>query len=291
MTITFPSTPGFLLVNKPTGCTSFDVIRSLRRITKVQRIGHTGTLDPFASGLLICCLGAFTRLASLIEAYDKTYQAIIKLGEQTDTGDPTGTVIAYDSFIPNHSLMNSLPDQVLGISALPVPIYSAVKVNGKRAYKYARQDLEITLPIKPMKVYEFEIIKYDYPFLEYRCRVSKGTFIRSLSEWIASQLGTVGHTLALERTAIGKSQLPESVSLSDLSETNWQDKTADPMQLFDAQKIISLHASEVTLLLKGMSISVNDDRNGDVLVIDDDHKIRSYGFISGGILKPRVNLQ
>lgn len=291
MNVSSSALAGFLIIDKPTGCTSFDIIRSLRLITKIRKIGHTGTLDPFASGMLICCLGSYTRLASLIEAHDKTYHAVMKLGQKTDTGDPTGTIIATDNIIPDQQLLSGLPDRVLNLTELPVPVYSAVKINGKRAYKYARRDLEIILPIKSMRVFEFEIMDYQYPCLEYRCRVSKGTYIRSLSEWIAAQLGPVGHTQALKRTAIGKTSLSESSSLSDLTETNWRDKLMNPLDLFDVNKVITPDESDIALLLAGQSISIDDARNGDVLVMDKDSRIRSYGYISQGILKPRINLR
>lgn len=193
---------GFLLIDKPAGCSSFDVIRQLRRITGIKKIGHTGTLDPLATGLLICALGANTRLCKYLEAEDKTYSATVRLGIQTDTGDAEGEIVRESEVIPEQ-FDEDLRTQVEQLEELLPPQHSALKVRGLPAYAYARRGEEVELAPRPARISEFQILSYSPPNLNYVCQVSKGTYIRSLSEFIASCLGTVGHTINLRREAIG----------------------------------------------------------------------------------------
>ncbi|MBM4403323.1 MAG: tRNA pseudouridine(55) synthase TruB [Candidatus Cloacimonetes bacterium] len=281
---------GFLLVNKPVGCTSFDVIRHLKRVTGLKRLGHTGTLDPFASGLMICCLGSYTRLASLLESHNKTYTATLKLGEKTDSGDLTGKVVAWDRSVPDIQDVHAIRDLVTRITKLPVPAYSAVKIDGKRAYKYARQNIDVTTPIKPTRIYEYELLSYQYPFLVYRCRVSKGTYIRSLSEWIAVRLGTVGHTIQLERMAVDSIDVTEASPPTEITEVNWMEKLVDPIPLFSGQKIIKLSDNQIEALHKGRSVPTEDTGNDLVLITDQHDQIRTLGYLADGSIKPKVNL-
>ncbi len=291
MTITNEINAGFLVINKPSGFTSFDMIGVLRRITKIKRIGHTGTLDPFASGVLITCLGSYTRLAGLIESYDKSYQAVIKLGESTDTGDPTGKTITTNDVIPAPESVDQLRDKVLSIKELPIPSYSAVWIKGKRAYKYARQNITVDLPHRPVRVYDFQLLSYHYPHIEYSCRVSKGTYIRSISEWMAEQLGTLGHTCKLQRTAVGRIDLGAATPIDQIDENNWRQKLTDPRIIFADRKMLVLPVSDINLLNCGQSIAYDDEQDKDLFVIDHNRRLRSLCSLRGKILKPKINLK
>lgn len=232
---------GILAIDKPAGITSFDVIRVLRRLTGIRKIGHTGTLDPFAEGLLICLLGSYTRLASLGEAQDKSYLATVKLGESTTTGDPEGEINARAAVPAVIADPQSIINAALNLHELPVPAHSAIKINGTRAYEYARKNQEITMPIRFTRISSFDLIPWESGALinsgqelRYRCTVSKGTYIRSLSQWLATQLGTVGYTISLRRTSIGRISINAAVALATLSPENWQSYLKPPQIILDS---------------------------------------------------------
>lgn len=281
---------GFLLVDKPVGITSFDVIRSLRRITGVKKIGHTGTLDPFASGLLVCAVGSFTRLCTLVEAEDKSYIAEVKLGEKTDTGDTEGKVIECSSAFPDAISESELSAQVLGLSELAIPKYSAVKVKGKPAYEYARSGVELELSARAVRITEFSIISYAKPFLTYSCRVSKGTYIRSLSEYIALQLGTVGYTTELRRISIGSVRVNAASALVDLNPENYQSRFAPVKAVLAGYPQKSLSDDIIRSLLNGQNppdTGLDTDR---IIVLDEDGNICSVAERKAGLLYPLINL-
>lgn len=231
---------GILAIDKPAGITSFDVIRVLRKLTGIRKIGHTGTLDPFADGLMICLLGSYTRLASLGEAADKSYQATVKLGESTSTGDPEGEINATAAVPSAIADPEAIITAALNLNELPVPAHSAIKINGTRAYEYARKNQEVTMPIRFTRISSFEFIPWESGALinsghelRYRCTVSKGTYIRSLSQWLATQLGTKGHTTSLRRTSIGTISIDAAVRLDTLSPENWQSYLKTPQLILD----------------------------------------------------------
>ncbi len=281
---------GFLLIDKPAGITSFDVIHRLRRLSGIRRIGHTGTLDPFATGLLICALGKFTRLCAYLESEDKSYSATVQLGRQTDTGDTEGRVVADGQPVPENIDETGLATAVLGLSELPVPIYSAVKVNGRRAYDYARSGIELQLAKRPVTVSEFSVESYSSPLLSYSCRVSKGTYIRSLSEFIASQLGTVGHTVALRRTAIGAIRVEASHALGDLAETDVRSLFHPAAVLFAGYTSFTADAEQLAVLRNGQSLPADGSDEKTVMIYDARHQLAGVGRRDQGILSPVINL-
>ena len=195
---------GFLNVYKPKGMTSFDVVARLRRVTKIKQIGHTGTLDPFAVGVLPICIGKSTRLIEYLKD-DKEYLATIQLGRDTDTYDLDGTTTkVYDKKVHQEELISILDDFRGEIEQFP-PIYSAIKVNGKKLYEYARKGEEVE--IKPRKVFisKFELVNFDEEKQVAKILVgcSKGTYIRSIAYDMGQKLGCGGHLIELERTKAG----------------------------------------------------------------------------------------
>lgn len=226
---------GFIAINKPKDISSFDVIRRLRKVTSIRKIGHSGTLDPFATGLLVCCIGSYTRLAKFIEADSKTYVATIKLGQKSETGDTEGNIIAEAPLPTNQVDYTALAQKAIQLAELPVPAYSAVKINGTRAYNLARSGVELDMPMRSTTISDFSFIPNpdasyisSEGLLSYRCTVSKGTYIRSLSEWIARELNTLGHTVALERVAVGNVTLASAINLADLTPDIWQNHLISP---------------------------------------------------------------
>ncbi|MDZ4122076.1 MAG: tRNA pseudouridine(55) synthase TruB [Candidatus Cloacimonadaceae bacterium] len=284
------SLSGFLLIDKPVGLSSFDVIRRLRKITSIRKIGHAGTLDPFASGLMTYALGNYTRLLNILEAKDKTYTATIHLGIATDSGDCTGNIDHTSSHEIDESRLIDISAAACALTTLPVPIYSAVKIDGKRAYKYAREGLEISIPDRAVQIHEFSVIDYSSPCLRYSCRVSKGTYIRSLSQWVASYLGTCGHTTKLVRTAVGSTVVEDSVALDALDEQNWQQYLYPSTRLFADNEMCILSAAEVSELLMGRRVSNAGQDTSQILITDASRQIRSICQRRDNTLIPMVNL-
>lgn len=214
---------GILIVNKEKDMTSRDVVNILTKIFNTKRIGHTGTLDPIAEGVLVTCIGKCTKLCDLLTSKYKEYIATIKLGLKTDTGDITGTVISKEE-IPNLTkeqiieVLNSFK----GKSIQQVPIYSAVKVKGKKLYEYARENKEVELPKREIDITNIELLSFNNDEIEFVTTVSKGTYIRSLIEDICTKLNTVGTMSKLIRTKQGNFNIKDSYSLEDIKNNNYK---------------------------------------------------------------------
>jgi tRNA pseudouridine55 synthase len=285
---------GFLLIDKPAGMSSFDVIRQLRKITGIKRIGHCGTLDPFATGLLICALGSYTRLISLLEAREKSYEATLLLGQSTTTGDPEGEV--EETASPNIERFDAqaITDSALALKELAVPKYSAVKIQGQRAYKLMRQGVEVEIAPRAVQVHSFQFLNPDElseqtPYLSYACTVSKGTYIRSLSIWIAAQMQTVAHTVSLRRTAIGDISVDDAVKLDDLGD--WQAALVPCEKLFGHIAFRRLDAEQIKVLKHGQGVPVDLADAEQFLVFNDRGEIETLGYIKDGNLHPKVNFR
>lgn len=209
---------GILNIDKPAGITSFDVVRKIRYLTGVKKVGHSGTLDPFATGVLLVFIGReATKNISKFADMEKEYYAKIKLGEKTDTADLTGKVIK-EVLIPELSIsqIESVFQNFIGkIQQIP-PMYSAVKKNGIRLYKLARKGEIIEREPRIVEIKELKLQKYEEPFLEFSALVSKGTYIRTLAEDIAEKLGTVGHLVELRRIRIGDFHIKDALKLDEL---------------------------------------------------------------------------
>ena len=211
-----------VVVNKPKGLTSRDVVNELNHIFATKKIGHTGTLDPLATGVLVCLIGRYTKLVNLITSYDKEYIFEIKLGVKTDTGDSTGNIIATDT---NEVSASKLKEVVSSFSKeydQEVPIYSAVKINGKKLYEYARENKTITLPKRHVHIYSLELLEYNNHLVTCKCIVSKGTYIRSLIQDICANLNTLGTMNNLVRTKQGKFDISDSYTLDDIKNNNYK---------------------------------------------------------------------
>ena len=284
-------TAGFLLIDKPEGITSFDVIHRLRKITGIRRIGHTGTLDPFATGLLICCLGVYTRLAQYLEASSKSYEATISFGTATDSADKTGACIKQSDLPSPTADLESLRAKALNLSSLPVPAYSAIKIDGKRAYKYAREGAEIEMPDREVKISSFEVLSYSPQNMVYRCTVSKGTYIRSLSEWIARELNSTGHTSELRRISIGQTKIESASRLEDLELQDWRDQLYSPALLFSEFPALIASPSDIVDLHNGKQLS-NPGANANPLFITDEQGvILSVAERKDNLIRPLANFK
>ena len=215
---------GIVLINKEKNCTSRDVVNQVSKILKTKKIGHTGTLDPIATGVLVLCIGKATKLVEVITSYDKEYEAEVILGIKTDTKDITGEILKEEKAIISKENIEECLKKMIGTYNQTVPIYSAVKINGKKLYEYARNNEEIELPKRKVTIKELKLtsdITYEKEKTKFKikCHVSKGTYIRSLIEDIATNLNTIGTMENLKRTKQGNFQIASANTIQDI-ETN-----------------------------------------------------------------------
>ena len=211
-----------LVVNKPKGLTSRDVVNELNHIFSTKKIGHTGTLDPNATGVLVCLIGKYTKLVNLITSYDKEYIAEIKLGVKTDTDDITGNIIAKENTTLTLDKIEEVFSNFPKTYDQQVPIYSAVKINGKKLYEYAREKIDITLPKRRVNIYSLELLSFQDNIITFKAKVSKGTYIRSLINDICTNLNTIGTMNNLVRTKQGNFDIKNSYTLEDIKNNNYK---------------------------------------------------------------------
>ena len=209
-------------VYKESNMTSHDVVNILTKHFHTKKIGHTGTLDPIATGVLICCLDSSTKLVNILQSITKEYIAEIKLGIKTDTGDITGNVIDTKPYNVNQEFITNALNSFLGESIQEVPIYSAIKINGKKLYEYARKNEQVELPKRTINISHIELISYHDDLIKFKVTVSKGTYIRSLINDIANKLNTVGTMVSLCRTKQGIFDIKDSNSLNDILNDNYK---------------------------------------------------------------------
>jgi len=213
---------GILVVNKEANMTSFDVVKKVSKILNIKKIGHTGTLDPIATGVLVLCIGEATKLVEIITSLDKVYEAEVTLGILTDTLDITGNMIKKDNINLNKEDIIHSINNMQGTYNQEVPIYSAVKINGKKLYEYARNNEEVELPKRMVDIKKIELTNYKDNKFEFKCLVSKGTYIRSLINDICKSLNTIGVMSKLNRTKQGKFKIEDSFTLDDIINNNFK---------------------------------------------------------------------
>ena len=215
-----------ILIDKPAGLSSFGVVARVRRRLSVEagkkvKVGHTGTLDPFATGLLILLANKATKLSNQFLKLDKWYEATICLGKTSTTGDPEGEITEQNTEkVPTLEEAKTVVNQFVGQITQTVPAYSAVKINGQRAYQLARRGEAVSMPTRQIEIYAIEILSYNYPELVIRTHVSSGTYIRTLGEDIGKALGVGAYLTALRRTQVGEYQIENAVKLSDFMGEN-----------------------------------------------------------------------
>lgn len=214
-----------ILIDKPAGMTSFGVVARVRRILSRQagkkvKVGHCGTLDPFATGLLIVVSGKMTRKAMEFTKLDKVYEAEFILGKESTTGDPEGDLTDISSAIPTKEQVEEALIAFRGEITQRPPIFSAIKINGQRAYKLARDGKEVEIPERIVTIYSLELVDYSYPSLKVRTHVSSGTYIRSLAVDIGAKLGTGAYCKELRRTKIADFSVTDAKLLTDFGIEN-----------------------------------------------------------------------
>ena len=208
---------GILLLDKEQNKTSRDMVNELNHIFDMKKIGHTGTLDPLATGVLVMCIGKYTKLVDMLSSLKKEYVAQIKLGIMTDTLDITGNILKEESFIPPtddkiKKVLNSLKGKIIQT----IPKYSSKKINGKKLYEYARNGEDIVLPQNEIEVYNISLLDNSNGIITFKAEVSKGTYIRSLIEMICERLGIIGTMSSLVRTKQGKFTIEDAYSIDEV---------------------------------------------------------------------------
>jgi tRNA pseudouridine55 synthase len=227
---------GILLLDKPSGVTSHDVVDEVRRKLGMRRVGHGGTLDPLATGLLIVLVGKATTLFQRFSDYDKIYESVMRLGAETSTGDSEGEVVKTGN--PEQvteEAIRAVFSRFKGELLQTPPMVSALRHKGKRLYELAREGKEVSVPPRRITVYENEIMNIDMPSIAFRVRCSKGTYVRKLAQDIGEELGCYGHITAIRRTAIGPFALDKAITIDQV----------DAQHLVPAETVRSMLADNV----------------------------------------------
>jgi len=274
------------LVAKPAGPTSHDVVDIVRRALGEQRVGHLGTLDPFAKGLLVLVVGRATRLAPFAADWPKTYEGVIRLGVTTDTDDLTGTVLAtapWTGITPGQ--LAEVISGFRGTYAQRPPAYSAVKIDGERAYRRARRGEVVEPDARRVEIRELEILEAAVPDLQFRATVSAGTYVRSLARDIGAKLGCGAHLTALRRTAVGPLRLEDAVAPEAVTRATLQDAAVLVAHLPRRQ----IDKKERDAVVHGRPIKTDPiaDSQKPVAVFAGD-ELLAIAEQSGELLKPRV---
>lgn len=276
---------GVIIINKPKGYTSHDVVNIVRKQLNMKKVGHTGTLDPNATGVLPILVGQATKISKYLIEHKKTYIATIELGEKRDTGDSEGNIIESDSNIKEFdiSIIKQVLQSFLGKQKQIPPMYSAIKVNGKKLYEYARSGQEVEVEPREIEIYRIELIEYINNRIEFEVECSKGTYIRTLCENIAEKLGTIGYMKELQRTSIDKFKIKESINLEELSEDEAQKKILTIENIFKEKEKIYLNDKGVELFLNGVQLT--RELEDDVYRVYNDNKFIGLGIIKNKLLK------
>ncbi len=289
---------GVVNINKPSGMTSHDVVQHVRRIFGEKRIGHTGTLDPLATGVLVLCIGQATRIAQYLEAGEKEYEAVMRLGITTDTLDAEGRILeTRSSPVPERDVIVSLMQRFMGTIMQRPPAFSAVKIAGIPSYKLAREGKAKPNKPKPVAIHALELAAYDYPFMSIRVRCSKGVYIRSLCADMGDALGTGAHVAKLQRTRSGQFSIKNAIAPGELADmaadgtveqaiTTIDDALSHvpPIPLAEAEAARVAHGDKVSCPFE----PVAGEKNGLVRLHDPLGRLLALARLEGGILRPEL---
>lgn len=274
---------GVVVVNKPKGITSRDVVNKLVKVFGTKSIGHIGTLDPMATGVLVCLIGKYTKLGSIMVNHDKEYIATFKLNVLTDTLDIEGKVLdTADKKISLEDMQGAI-EHFNGLTYMQeVPIYSAVKVNGKKLYDYARNNEDIILPKKEVTIYKLELVSFEDE-VKIKCKVSKGTYIRALIRDICAYLGTYGVMTDLVRTKLGDYDIGDAYSLDEISDGKYKLYRLEDMFNLDVRYINDDNHKQI------YNGNIVKDKNSNyILYKEGDKAVAFYTRINEEELKPLI---
>lgn len=286
---------GVIIINKKSGYTSHDIVYKIKKITG-EKVGHTGTLDPLAKGVLPILVGEGTKISKYLINHDKIYKVKLKLGEKTSTGDLEGEVIEKENFnitLLDKEKIEKIFKESIGIQEQTPPIYSAIKVNGKKLYEYARKGQKVEIPKREINIYNLELISIDKEklIIEFKVFCSKGTYIRSLCEDIAKKIETIGYMLELERLRVGKFDISSSVTIDELEKNKdnkefLENNIISLEKIFEKNEKLDIPNQKLKHFLNGVKIS-NNCKDG-VYRIYSESKFIGIGIVKDKLLKRDV---
>ena len=278
---------GIIVINKEKGCTSHDIVYKIRKMFNTK-VGHTGTLDPNATGVLPILLGKGTKISKYLIEHDKEYEVVLQLGVKTTTADEEGEIIEEKEVL-KESLEQLEIERILKsfigkIKQMP-PTYSAIKVNGRKLYEYARKGQEVEIKPREVEIYNIEItnIQKEKKQIEFKVSCSKGTYIRTLCEDIAEKMRTVGYMKELKRTKVGNFNIEQAITLGQLQEKE-NIKIITIEEMFKDKEEIILEDSKIILLLNGVKMNM-EKPNGIYRIYNKQNKFIGLGIVQNKILK------
>lgn len=283
---------GIIIINKPKDCTSHDIVRKTKKIFG-EKVGHTGTLDPMATGVLPLLIGKGTLCSKYLINHDKIYEVQLTLGRKTDTADSEGRIIE-EKEIPENAFQKEKVEEVvqtfLGKQEQIPPIYSAIKVKGKKLYEYARKGEKVELQPRRIEIYEMTLLQINekQKQIEFQVHCSKGTYIRRLCEDIATRLNTIGYMSELNRIKVGNFSIEQAVKLEELEEKMKDQEFIEqhfiPLEkLFQEKQMIELDTRKLELLLNGVRLT--QKKEDGIYRIYGNKKFRGIGIIENQLLK------
>ena len=283
---------GIILINKEKGCTSHDVVYKVKKIFN-EKVGHTGTLDPMATGVLPLLIGKGTLCSKYLINHNKTYKVKLQLGIKTTTGDTEGKIIQeedVDEITFDEKYLNEVFKSFIGKQKQIPPIYSAIKVNGKKLYEYARQGQEVEIQPREIEIYKIILLDYDSKTkqISFEVSCSKGTYIRSLCEDIAVKLGTVGFMKELQRIQVGEFKLEDAVTVAELKDNISNNDFLNEHfisveKLFENKEKIELNNRKLELFLNGVKLDL--DKTDGVYKTYNNSKFIGIGVVENKLLK------
>lgn len=277
---------GLIIINKPKSYTSHDIVNVVRKKLNIKKVGHTGTLDPNATGVLPILIGTGTKISKYLVEHEKTYIATLVLGKKTDTGDSEGNIIEEDNnFVnSNKEKIENVLKSFIGKQNQTPPIYSAIKVGGKKLYEYAREGKSVDIKPREIEISEIALENYnDKDEIVFKVTCSKGTYIRTLCEDIAKRLGTVGYMKELQRTKVNEFDIKDAITLEDLDNVNIEDKIISIEKLFINNEKIDLNNRKLELFLNGVQLT--HDLNDGVYRIYNNNNFIGLGTVKDKLLK------
>ncbi len=281
---------GIIVINKEKEYTSHDVVAKLKKKLNISKVGHTGTLDPNATGVLPILIGKGTKFSKYLINHDKIYEVQLELGKKTDTADVEGKIIEekkVDEKYIKENLLQVLESFVGKQEQIP-PMYSAIKKNGKKLYEYARTGEKVDIEPRKIEIYKIDLNKYDKNIISFVVSCSKGTYIRSLCEDIAEKLNTVGYMKNLKRLQVGKFNIKDAVYIDDINLENVDEHLITLEELLKRTESISLNEKKLKLFLNGVQLTCNN--NDGLYKIYVANKFIGTGTIKKGLLKRDIIL-
>ena len=283
---------GIIVINKQKNYTSHDIVYKIKKIVN-EKVGHTGTLDPLATGVLPILIGKGTLCSKYLINHNKTYQVELKLGKKTETADREGKILE-EKEIPLEILEENKIDKTLqefiGKQTQIPPIYSAIKVNGKKLYEYARKNQNVEIKPRNIEIYKIKLLEIDKQekIIKFEVSCSKGTYIRTLCEDIAKRLGTVGYMYNLNRTQVGEFNIINAIDIEEIQKSKNPKETIEKNlitieELFNSKENIQLNDKKLSLFLNGVKLT--QEKQDDIYKIYNNNKFIGIGTIKNKLLK------